>query len=229
MTTPSEQWIVGALRQATDRMALPPESRWIRGHHSTPHAPTIAVVGIIAIFIVAVGITIGALRVEPRAVPAAGGDAFVVREDAEWTLAKSSLPSDFVLLRPSWFPSEFHGSADCPSPWATLDVLNTGYVVRYQGRTLPNGRCAWLLITGTRATVNYAELTDGLIETNTVNARGTVIHIRSGTPRTNLGSPPALPQIYLWWRESGATYEVISNDAELVDLVRVIGGLEPMR
>jgi len=52
MTTPSEQWIVGALRQATDRMALPPESRWIRGHHSTPHAPTIAVVGIIAIFIV---------------------------------------------------------------------------------------------------------------------------------------------------------------------------------
>jgi hypothetical protein len=110
-----------------------------------------------------------------------------------------------------------------------LDALNTGYVVRYQGRILPNGRCAWLVITGTLKTVNYNELTDELIETGTINARGTVIHIRSGIPRNNLGSPPLLPQLYLWWNEFGATYEVISNDADLADLVRVIGSLQPVR
>ena len=77
--------------------------------------------------------------------------------------------------------------------------------------------------------MGYSELPDGLIETGTVNARGTVIHVRTGVPRTNLGSAPPLPQIYLWWKEAGATYEVISNDAELVDLVRVIRSLEPMR
>ena len=73
MTTQSEQWIVSALREATDRMPLPPESRWIRERRSRPSVSMILLVGVAAMLIVAAGMTIGALRVEPRLVPASGG------------------------------------------------------------------------------------------------------------------------------------------------------------
>lgn len=229
MTTPSEQWIVSALRQATDRMPLPPESRWIRERRSTPRLSTITMVSAAAILIIGIVGAISGLRPEPRVVPAARADAFAAREDAEWTLARSALPSDFVLLRPSWIPAEFRGSAECASPWASFETLSPGYRVRYQGLILPNGRCAWILLTGVSRIVSYAGLPDGLDEVGTVDARGTVIHVRSGTPRTNFGSPPPRDQIHLWWNESGATYEVITNAAELADLVRLIRSLEPVR
>ncbi len=230
MTTPSEQWIVSALRQATDRMPLPPESRWIRERRSTPRVSTIAVVGAAAIFIVAVGITIGALRVEPRVVPAAGPSEFAVAEDTEWRIARFALPSDLVLLRPAWVPSEFRGSAQCPSPWALIS--RPSYSVRYQGRVLPDGSCASLVLYGQLGTQDDTDLPDGLIETGTVNARGTTVHVRSRVPLPNVDPPLPFPQIHLWWNESGAHYDVMSSDLELVDLVdlvRVIRSLEPVR
>lgn len=239
MTTPSEQWIASALRQATDRMPLPPESRWIRERRSTPLVSTIAVV-VATVLIIAVGITIGALRVEPRVVPATGPSAFAVAEDREWRITRFAVPSDLVLLRPAWVPAEFRGSAECPSPWAVIGPgslparqdPSPGYSVFYQSR-LPDGRCAKLGLYGQLGTQDDTDLPDGLIETGTFNARGTTVHVRSGVPQTNLESPPPLPLplplIQLWWNESGAHYDVISNDLELVDLVRVIRSLEPVR
>lgn len=232
MTTPSEQWIVSELRRATERMPLPPESRWIRERRSTSHVSTIAVVGAAAIFIVALGMTIGALRVEPRLAPAAGPSAFAAREDAEWRIVRAAVPSDLVLLRPAWIPAEFRGCADCHSPWAPSPLANIGpgrnYSVSYFGRLLPNGRWASFVLWGQLGTQDDTDLPDGLIETATINARGTTVHVRSGVPRTNVDSPPP-PQIQLWWNESGAHYDLISTDLELVDLVRVIRSLEPVR
>jgi hypothetical protein len=229
MTTPSEQWVVNALRQATDRLPVPPESRWIPEPRSTSRASTIAVVGAAAILIIAVIGGLSALRAAPRVVPGANTDVFAVREDAEWRLAQSMLPTGLALLRPTWIPAEFRGSAECPSPWATLDSLGPGYTVRYQSDRLPNGRCAWLVFTGVSKIVSHAGISDGLEDTGTVNARGTTVHVRSGTPQVGIGSPVPVYQIRLWWNESGATYEVMSNDLEIADLVRVLRSLEPMR
>lgn len=228
MTSPSEHWIVSELRHATDRMPLPPESRWVRERRSVLSPSTIAAVSALAILTIALLGGIGALRTEQRVVPAAGADAFAIREDGEWRLTQSMVPSTLPVLRPTWIPGEFRGSPTCPSPWATLDSLGPGYLVRYQSRPLPDGRCTWLLVTGVAKIVSYAGIPDGLSDTGTVDARGTVIHVRSGTPIMGIGSPAALEQIRLWWNESGATYEVVSNDLEIAELVRVVRSLEPM-
>jgi hypothetical protein len=220
---------VSELRQAIDKMPLPPESHWLRERRATTGMSTIAMVSAVALLIVAVVGGISALRVAPRVVPGSSADAFVLREDAEWGLAQSVLPSGFAVLRPTWVPAEFRGSADCPSPWASFETLTPSYFVRYQGDILPNGRCAVLVITGVSKVMSYAGLPDGLDDTGTVDARGTVVYVRSGTPRTNLGSPTPPHQIRLWWNESGATYEVWSNNVEVADLVRVVRSLEPMR
>jgi hypothetical protein len=240
MTTPSEQWIVSALRQATDRMPLPPESRWIRERRSTPRASTIAVVVAAATLIIAVGITIGALRAEPRLVPAAAGrpSTFAEAEDREWRITRFAVASDLVVLRPTWIPAEYFGSVECPSPWAlvgtgaTQSRTNTSsYYVQYRSRLLPDGTCATFELYGLLGTFDDPKPVDGLVET-TVAARGTTVHVRSGVPRTDL-VPPPLPQYVqeLWWNESGAFYALISfdPDLELVDLIRVVRSLEPMR
>lgn len=235
MTTPSEQWIVSALRQATDRMPLPPESRWIREPRSRSRLSTVAIVGVAAIFIVAVGMTIGALRVEPRVVPAAGPDPFAVAEDREWRITRFAVATELVLLRPTWIPSEYRGSAECPSPWALIGTRategrtsNSGYSVEYRGRVRPDGRCASLVLTGQLgAQDDQDDPYLGLIETETFIARGTTVHVQSRLPHTS-DSPP-FPDIHLWWNESGAHYDVLSYDVELVDLIRMIRSLEPMR
>lgn len=244
MTTPSEQWIVSALREATDRMPLPPESRWIRERRSTPSVSMILLVGVAAILIIAAGMTIGALRVEPRLVPAAAGvgpSTFAEAEDREWRITRFAVASDLVVLRPTWVPAEYRGSVECPSPWALIGTGATqsrtstsDYYVQYRGRLLPDGRsCAAFELYGLLGTFDGPRPpVDGLVET-TVDARGTTVHVRSGVPRTDLVPPPPLPQFVreLWWNESGAFYAVISYDPdlELVDLVRVIRSLEPMR
>ncbi|HEV8671011.1 MAG TPA: hypothetical protein VGS01_09795 [Candidatus Limnocylindria bacterium] len=235
MTTPSEQWIVSALRQSTDRMPLPPESRWVRERRSTPHVSTIAVVGAAAIFAIVVAGAISGLRVEPRVVPAASADAFAAREDAQWASIRYALPSDLVMLRPTWIPAAFRGSADCPSPSASFSLVPypnsspaaNGYFVVYQSTVLSHGRCGWLLINAQLGVVSYAGREDGLVDSGTVDARGAAIHVRIGTPPADPRNPQPPDIIDLWWNESGATYEVISNDLELADLVRIVRSLEP--
>ena len=243
MTTPSEQWIVSALREATDRMPLPPESRWIRERRSTPSMSTILLVGVAAMLIIAVGTTIGALRVEPRLVPAAAGvrpSTFAETEDREWRITRYAVTSDLVVLRPTWVPAEYRGSAECPSPWALIGSGATpsrtdfsSYYVHYRSRLLPDGRsCAAFELYGYLGTSDDPKPVDGLVET-TVDARGTTVHVRSGVPRMNLTPPSAVPEFVqeLWWRESGAFYALISfnPDLELVDLIRVVNSLEPVR
>jgi hypothetical protein len=159
-----------------------------------------------------------------------------VAEDREWRIARFAIVSDLVLLRPAWIPGEYRGSAECPSPWALIGTGATqsrtdysGYAVRYQGPVLPNGSCAWLVFYGHLEIEDAIDQPAGLIETGTINARGTTVHVRSGVPRTNFDTPLPPPQIQLSWSESGAHYQVISSDLELVDLVRVIRSLEPVR
>jgi hypothetical protein len=247
MTTPSEQWIVGVLREATDRMPLPPESRWIRERRSTPSVSMILLVGVAAILIIAVGMTIGALRVEPRLVPAAEGvgpSTFAEAEDREWRITRFAVTSDLVVLRPTWVPAEYRGSVECPSPWSLIGTGATSsrtdfssYSVEYRGRVQPPGRCTLLQFYGELGTQDDSEhLPEGQVETGTFDARGTTVHVVSGVLRPSTDAPPPLTPIHLrhlWWNESGAHYDVIAfsndDDIALADLVRVIGGLEPMR
>lgn len=235
MTNPTEQWVVTALRQATDRMPLPPESRWIRERRSTSRVATILVVGLVAVFIIVVGMTIGALRVEPRLVPAAGGpSAFEAREDAEWRTARAALRSDLVLLRPVWIPAEFRGSAECPSPLVSV-TPGAGYEARYQGRVLPNGECAVLVYGAEFPSWDHhsdpsrpcgpLDPCGPVVEIGTFNERGTTVHV--GIPRTDVAPPPF--QFAVWWNESGAHHDMLANDIELDDLLRVIRSLEPVQ
>lgn len=244
MTTPSEQWIVSALREATDRMPLPPESRWIRERRSTPSVSMILLIGVAAILIIAVGMTIGALRVEPRLVPAAGGPrASESREDAQWRTARAALPSDLVLLRPAWIPAEFRGSAVCPSPVVTADpppataTDRTRWVVRYQGRVLPNGECALLEYGAELGSGNHdpsqphfecgrLDPCGPTVEIGTFDERGTTVHVRM--PRTEAAAQAPF-EFAVWWNESGTHYDVLSIGLEFDDLLRVIRSLEPVR
>jgi hypothetical protein len=223
-------------------MPLPPESRWIREPSTSPVSTILVVVA--AILIIVVGVTIGARRVEPRLVPAGAGrpSTFADAEDREWRITRLAMASDLVVLRPTWIPAEYHGSVECPSPLALLgtgptgstfiriqgratDVTNnSSYYVQYQGRLLPDGRsCAMFELHGLLGTWGDPKPVDGLVET-TVDARGTTVHVRPSRP---------LPEYVreLWWNESGAFYAVISfdPDLELVDLIRVVDSLEPMR
>jgi hypothetical protein len=212
----------------------------------------IVLVGVAAILIIVVGITIGGLRVEPRAVPAAGPDAFAVAEDREWRITRFAITSDLVVLRPTWIPARYRGSADCPSPWALVGTgatqsrtSSSGYYVEYRrdalpgelagpgGRVMPDGRsCGVFELYGEVGAFDDPRPVDGLVET-TVDARGTTVHVRRGVPRSDLVAPAPLPQFVweLWWHESGAFYSVISYDPdlELVGLIRVVRSLEPVR
>jgi hypothetical protein len=208
-------------------MPLPPESRWVRERRSTPRTSTVAVVAAAAILIVAFGMTIGALRVEPRLVPAAGPSAFDVAEDEAWKSARALIASDLVLLRPTWVPSEFRGSGTSACPLPSAFVPGNNYSVAYSG-LMPNGTCAYFSLWGQLVPQDDTDLPDGLIETATVSARGTTVHVRSGV-RTNASPPPPFSEIDLWWNESGAHYDVLSHGVDLVDLIRVVRSLEPMR
>ena len=75
------------------------------------------------------------------------------------------------------------------------------------------------------------------------NAIATVVSTKVLTPRQAIalaaffnltgalmGTAVASPQeFHLWWNESGAHYDMLANDVELDDLLRVIRSLEPVR
>lgn len=236
MTTPSEQWIVSALREATDRMPLPPESRWIRDYRSAPSVSMILLVGVAAILIIAVGMTIGALRVEPRLVPAAAGvrpSTFAEAEDREWRITRFAVASDLVLLRPTWIPADYRGSVECPSPWSLIGMGATpsrtdfsSYSVEYR-RQQPDGRCLSLSLYGQLG--EQEDTSPFGIEADTFDARGTTVHVER-LSRTDLDPPPPF-MLHLWWNEPGAHYDVLSGDTDvqLVDLIRIVRSLEPVR
>lgn len=231
MTTPSERWIESALRHATDSLPLPPESRWIRERSSKSSGWTIAVLAAAALFVVAVAGAIGALRDEPRVVPATEIDPFYAREAAEWERVRSLLPSDVVMLRPTWIPAQFRGSAGCPSP-VYGSVTSRRYVVRYQSTLLPSGLCAFLDFTEVPDVRSYTGFPDRLLDAGSVNVRGTVAWLRTGTTGSSrdlgyYGDAPVLT--YLWWNEGGATYEIGGINIAVNDLVRVLNGLETVR
>ena len=238
MTTPSEQWIVSALREATDRMPLPPESRWIRERRSTPFVSTIMVVGVAATLIIAVGLTIGALRVEPRLVPAAAGvrpKTFAEVEDTEWRITRFAVASDLMVLRPTWVPAGYQGSVACPSPWSRIGTGATSsrtdfssYTVEYR-RQQPDGICASLSLSGQLGeqddTGPYGN------EADTFDARSAIVHVERSAPRTDPRDPPPPYLLHVWWNEPGAHFDVLSNDPalELADVMRIVRSLEPVR
>lgn len=230
MTTTSEQWLASAVRHATDGLPLPPESRWIPERRAKSNGWTVALLAAAALFVALAG-AISALRVEPRVVPATDADPFYAREAAEWERVRSLLPSDVMMLRPTWIPAEFRGSADCPSP-VYASVTSRRYEVRYQSNRLPSGLCAFLDFTQVPDVRSYAGFPDRLVDAGSVNVRGTVAWLRTGTTGSSrdlarYGDAPVLT--YLWWNEGGATYEIGGINIELSDLVRVLRSLETVR
>lgn len=233
MSTPSERMIVSALQRATDGFELPPESRWIRERRPTSRVWAFALAAAAALFIVAVGGAVAALREEARVVPASGVDTFAAREDAAWARLRSALPPEFVVLRPTWIPAEFRGSDDCPSPSSSAEQAGGGYAtgpvasygVEYRGRMLPNGRCLKLILTATfrieeRTSVNSTS--NDCPQVSTAQTRGTTARVGAC-----VGGATTIS-----WNESGATYEIESLSPRYVDfadLVRIVRGLEPVR
>jgi hypothetical protein len=231
MTTPSEQWMEHTLRHATDTLPLPPESRWIPERRSNSSGWTVAQLAAAALFVVAVAGAITALRLEPRVVPATEADAFYAREEATWERVRSVLPSDVTVLRPTWIPVEFRGSDGCPSP-VYGSVTSRRYEVRYLSNRLPSGLCAFLDFTEVPDVRSYTGFPDRLMDAGSVNVRGTVAWLRTGTTGDSrdlgyYGDAPVLT--YLWWNEGGATYEIGGINIELGDLVRVLNSLETVR
>jgi len=244
MSTPSEQLIVNALRRATDRMALPPESRWIRERRASSPGSTLALVVAAAVLVIAVGGAINALRTEPRVVPASGVDPFMAREDAAWARVRSDLPSDFVVLRPSWIPAEFRGSGDCPSPTGSAEALGHGYArgptpsytVDYKSNLLSDGMCAGFELVGAFRTGGFPEPgaaptpRSGCVPVGTLAARGTVVGVQTCVEHGPQTRPPGRDvYTWLWWTENGGTYQIGSRDIELADLIRIVRSLEPVR
>ncbi len=235
MNNPSEQWIVSALRRATDRMELPPESRWIRERRSTSHRSSLAMVAAATILVIAVGGAISALRVEPRVVPASGVDPFVAREDAAWARVRSQLPSAFVVLRPTWIPAEFRGSGDCLSPSGSAEAAGSGYArgaapyysMDYKSSVLAGGMCAGFQLQGTLSVLKYPAPNCVLV--GTLAARGTTVGIQSCVGHGPQAPAGGTVSTGLWWVENGATYEIGSRDVDLADLIRIVRSLEPVK
>jgi len=65
-----------------------------------------------------------------------------------------------------------------------------------------------------------------MVEIGNFNERGTTVHV--SRLAAGVASPPDF-QIHLWWNEAGAHYDMLANDVELDDLLRVIRSLEPVR
>lgn len=228
MTIPSEQWLVTALREATERTPLPPESRWIREPGAKTSAWAIAVVVAAAIILVLVAGAIGALRLEPRVVPSTQYDAFRTTEEAAWMRLRSDVPPDLILLRPTWMPAEFVGSADCPSPVASA-LQSYPYErlvgsMRYNGPLRPDRSCSSIQIVAIPELLSLPPV--GLVGAGTVDARGRVVYVSVNAP-----SPPGAfrTSTYLMWHEFGATYSVSSADTTLADLIRIVDRLQPVR
>lgn len=233
MSTPSEQWVVAEVRRATERLELPPESRWIRERTSPSGALTPAIVTVAAVFLIAViGVMLG-LRQAPRLVPAAPPDTFAVAEDGAWGSVRSAL-STAVVLRPTWLPAKFRAtSADCPSPVVSIDTTGRSlqrYIMRYNAGP-PDPNCAAITVTQYDFTASdgYRGIDDAhrsCDRAGTANARGSLVlvficvdhgpqHYRSWT--------------FLFWNEAGVGNEVGSNDLELGDLLRIVQSLEPVQ
>jgi hypothetical protein len=229
-----EQSIGRALQRATDRISLPPESRWLPerrvGQSAMPALTVIAT----ALLIVAAGVAVNSFR-ESRIV-SGQNEAFQQADNAAWATVRARFPGA-VVLRPTWIPDEFKrtGSGECPSPAVSIQNQNATYTVSYYG--------TWFFNQGNRqgaagacTRVEFKTLTVSpedsfygvqLVDVAPINARGSTVRVRVG-PRVldRDGLPHQL--IYLNWLENGTSYELNTLDVGLTDLTRVLRSLEPM-
>lgn len=227
MTIPSERWLVTALREATERAPLPPAPRWIREPGAKTSVSGIAGVVAAAVFIVLVAGAVASLRLEPRIVPSTQYDAFRAADEAAWMRLRSDVPSHLILLRPTWMPAGFAGSAGCPSPVAsTLESYPYERVqgsMRYNGPLRSDGSCSFIDIVAIPDLLSIPPVT--LIETGTVDARGRMVSVSVSAPH-----PITFGQrTFLMWHEFGATYSVGSGDVALDDLIRIVERLQAVR
>ncbi len=227
MTTTSEQSVGRALEAAVGRIALPPESSWIpearpRSGGLTAFAAVAAV-----ILVLLVGAELSTLRQQGSTV-GARPNAFRVADDAEWAWIRAALPADVVVLRPTWIPAEFMdvGTSDCPTPLGIPIVSDRGYVFNYRKGKLLNpenaNSCPKIEIKR-----NAYQVSIQLIESGVVNERGTTVLVRTGPVVLRNGTPYQL--IYLNWIEDGTQFELSSLDLEMMEILRVLRSLEPMK
>ena len=237
MISSSDEQVVMALRTAAHRIVVPPESRWVRERHSVRAEwmlATLAVVALVAI--------VGALRGEPRAVPASvshtvppsgahaasasGPVTYDVSDDAPWVAARAKAAPGFVVLRPTWLPRPPDAASKCEMDSQRLeDASSEEYHVRY-GRVVPGwpyftmndcsivfgGHANWFGLAGRVPNEPPAPLA-------TFTSRGNVVYIRESGPGAYL----------FLWVENGAIYEVVARGYELSDLIRAVNSLEPVR
>ena len=235
MSTPSEQWVVNALRQATDQLPLPPESRWIRERRSTSRLQPAVMAVLAAMFIVAVAGTIGALRAE-RIVPATPSEAFVAADDAAWQQVRAAMPADVLVLRPALLPVEFRtaGTPECPSPTASWQQMARTYDVVYRSGAIVGPQSKPENSTCVRLEFSIGRQVEGtvspsLTEVGTISARGTSIRVRAGTEFSDRFTGVSRHLVYLNWTESGSFYEISTFDLDLPTLAAIVRSLEPVR
>ena len=240
MISSSDEQVVMALRTAAHRIVVPPESRWVRERHSVRAEWMLATLAVVAVVAV-----VGALRGEPRAVPASvshtvppsgahaasasGPVTYDVSDDAPWVAARAKAAPGFVVLRPTWLPRTPDAASKCEiDSQRLMDATSDGYHVWY-GSVVPGWpyftmRHCSILFGGHRdaAHVSWGErdLSNvSPVPLLTFVARGSVFYIREYVPGV----------MYVQWIENGSFYEVIAEGYELSDLVRAVNSLEPVR
>jgi hypothetical protein len=236
MSSPYEQSIGRALRNAAAAIPAPPESRWIPDRRARPDARAAVIAIAAATLILLSGLAITALRAS-RTVPASPGDPFSFADNAAWAQVRQALPGALVL-RPTWIPDEFKQtiSAECPSPQVSIANANGTYAVSYYGATpFPTVKssqgaaqaCSRVEIKTLTIKPEDSYYGVQLIDVAPINARGTTVRVRVGPRVFDVnGQPHQL--IYLNWLENGTSYELNTLDVELTVLTRVLRDLEPM-
>jgi hypothetical protein len=229
MSTPSEQWIVNTLRQATENIPVPPEARWIREHHA--RRPAFMMLIAATLFVAVVAMTVSSLT--ERVVPATTN--FLAADDAAWQQVRAALPSDVVVLRPTYLPSQFKtiGTKDCPSPFATWSIANRSYDVIYLSGTVvspqtkpENRSCVRLEFSIARANETVSA---GLSDAGTIAGRGTSILVRYGADFIDRISGARHHLVYLNWTENETAYEISTFDLSTQELSSIIAGLEAVQ
>jgi hypothetical protein len=233
----SDEQVVIALRIAAARIAVPPESRWVRERGSVRDVWVFATLAVAVVALIAV---IGALRGEPRLVPGSashtvpppdtraasrpGPFTFDVSDDAPWLTARAKAAPDFVVLRPTWLPRRSASASACeidlqrPGEDTSSEEYHVWYV---DSRMFAGGPRCSLMFGGHRDTGWGGDLPNySPAPLATFVARGNVVYVRQSGP-----SDP----VYLGWIEHGAFYEVIAEGFELSDLIRAVNSLEPVR
>jgi hypothetical protein len=230
----SDQQVVIALRLASQKIVVPPESRWLRERRSYRAEWMMATVAIAIVALIAV---LGALRSEPRMVPgsvphtqsaSASGAAstfgpvtFDLSDDTPWLVIRAKAAPDIVVLRPTWLPRTSDSASTCEMTLGLYgdEASSEAYHVHYvDSRPTASLRPCSLSLGGDRNEARRRDVAGFAPVLATFPARGTVVDVRQNGDT-----------LFLGWLENGVFYEVIAEGFRLSDLVHVVNSLDPVQ